>query len=204
MNNFNIGDLVTLRAGEAGASAEMVRDLKTPLKVVRHCGTILTVQGSCGHLAEAFANRFVPLNIEAVLKANAHLGLIEQIKGFRAATGAGLKESKDAVEAFRAPRQTLGDILKQGQEIRQSPTTNRTTVRVRQQVKHWIIAVLDKKTDMPLPATNPRTYGSAEQARRVAYEMAEKNRSETFVVYEATDVVVAPPVTLPETQHVKL
>lgn len=70
--------------------------------------------------------------------------------------------------------------------------------------KHWLIAVLDKNTHMPLPAAKPRTYSSAEQARRVAYEMAEKNRGESFVVYEATDVTVAPHVVLPATQSHKL
>lgn len=67
--------------------------------------------------------------------------------------------------------------------------------------KFFIITVLDAK-GAPKPATAPKTYKTAEQARAVAREMAEKHRGEVFVVLEAVGAS-ALPVT-PETPYVSL
>lgn len=145
---------------------------------------------------------------KGILQANKHLGLIDQIKAYRSATGAGLKESKEAVEAFRdaqAP-DPVQVIIDDPFAPHRSPFYNpfKRTPMTRKPSKHWFICVLDKVTQAPQPASTPRLYTSAEQARKVAREMAEKNRGESFVVYEGTDVIVAPPVSLPETLTEKL
>ena len=129
-----------------------------------------------------------PITSDEFFRIHDHLRdrKIEMIKEYRSTFGTGLKEAKDAVEAHLA-RSSYNPVEAFVKAARQTVS------------KHWFICVLDTK-GQPLPASEPRLYSSAEQARRVAREMAEKNRAQKFVVYAATDVIVAPPVTLPETQ----
>jgi hypothetical protein len=125
---------------------------------------------------------------EEFFASHAHLRYrkIEMVKEYRAHFGVGLIEAKRAVESH-LDGPSLADILASAPKPR-APAQ-----------KHWIIAVLNSNGH-PAPAVEPRVFTSASQACGVARIMAEKNRTERFVVYEATDVVVAPPVTLPETQ----
>lgn len=57
--------------------------------------------------------------VDELLKHNNRVGgFIDAIKAYRALTGAGLKESKDAIERYRVQIMptTLGDILKQAEK----------------------------------------------------------------------------------------
>lgn len=183
MHTFKIGDIVTIKHDQMHDS---LRGLAEPFTVV--CASsggsylMVDVQDRNGVIKTGiFARRFELVDREVVLRSTAGMGLIDAIKHYRQKTGADLLESKRTVEEFRSAAPARASVA-----------------------KHWFIAVLDKGDNQPRPNSPPRCYTSAEQARAVAYSMAEKNRSETFVVYEATDVVLAPPVTLPETQHQKL
>jgi hypothetical protein len=57
--------------------------------------------------------------------------------------------------------------------------------------KMWIVAVLDSAGN-PRPNNKARTYTSAEQARRVSREMAERHKGEIFVVFEAVGAAAHP------------
>jgi hypothetical protein len=136
----------------------------------------------CAHDVEA-----VPTPSEFFYRNHelAHTRLIECIKEYRSTFGVGLKEAKDAVEAYReqtvAPKPALAPFK-----------------------KTWVITVLGRSDELQF-ATRPRTYTSAEQARTVARSMAERNRGERFVVFEATDVMTAPaPVVQPPVEAFKL
>lgn len=59
----------------------------------------------------------------------------------------------------------------------------------------WVIIVMDESGDLK-PAPTPRTYASAEQARSVAYKLAEKAPNLKFFTFKAEGFACHVPTTV--------
>jgi hypothetical protein len=189
MSNLSVGTRIRLTNDSIGSTGQL-----GTIQENDHSGVPYFIHMDDGHRSWACVEDVEALPTPAeFFRAHRHLRdrKIEMIKEYRSTFGVGLKEAKDAVEEHLARPVSPFNIF--------ARLAAQNTVR-----KHWFICVLDSG-NRPEPATSPRLYVSAEQASEVARIMAERNRGQKFVVYEATDVVeAAPPVVTPPAISVKL